>query len=149
EDDQLESWLTTNVKAGDKETHDLAWGGERASRPADSAEFNIQLPNARVFGIGLSDDDGGEERLSINGNTPIELKRFPGFEGNGIARAYYLIVLATPNDPDIRSIVIDHGSAAAFDHLIVLESKEPPPQKKLQPRLVLHLNDGRHFTGLA
>jgi hypothetical protein len=87
EGDQPVSWLTTNLGAGEKKTVGSAWVGQRASTPADSAHFDIQLPNARVFGIGVSNDNGGEECISINGNTPIELKRFPGFERNGIGRA--------------------------------------------------------------
>src|SRR5688572_23298243 len=149
EDDQLESWLQTNLKAGDAKTIDAAWVGRRTSTPADSAEFEVRLPRARVFGIGLGDNDGGNERISINGNTPIELKRFPGHEGNGIGRAFYLLVIAQPNDPDIHSIVIDHGMTLLFDHLLVLENKEPSAQRKLPPRLALRLNDGSRFVGLA
>jgi hypothetical protein len=148
ENDQLASWLSTNLKVGVENTAS-AWVGPRTSTPAESAQFDIQLPNARVFGIGISQDGGGDERISINGNTPIELKRFPGFERNGIGRAYYLLAIATPNDPDIGSIVIDHGKSVLFDHLMVLGSKEPPTRKTLGPRLVLRLNDGRHLVGFA
>jgi HEAT repeat protein len=147
EDKEVESWLVTNLKPGADDTKDSAWAGSRASAMSNSGEFEIRLPRIRVFGVGLGDNDGGTEQISINGNATVELRRFPGHEINGSARAYYVLVLAQPNDPDILSVVFSHCITVNFDHVIALENKEPSQQPKLAPRLVLELIDGTRLVG--
>lgn len=112
DDERLEDWLGTNLKAGDDGTEQSAWAGHRASASSNSGEFEIRLPKVRFFGVGLGDNDGGNERVSVNGNPRVQLQRLPGHEGNGIGRAFYLLVAAEPNDPDIRSVVVDHWKSS-------------------------------------
>src|SRR5262249_49052884 len=103
----------------------------------------------RIFGVGLGDNDGGNERISINGTPPVQLNRLPGHERDGGGRAYYVLVLAQPNDPDIRAVTFDQCVTVSFDHLIALEDKEPLPEQTLLPRLVLSLADGTEVTGYS
>jgi hypothetical protein len=147
EDDELESWLHTNLKATN-DTPWYAWAGQRASALSDTGEFEIRLPGIRYFGVGLS-DDGGDEHLSINGGIAVELKRFQGHERNGSGRAYYVFIAAQPNDPDIRSVVIDQGSTISFDHLVVFETESPLKEEKMAPRLALSLRDGTRLVGYS
>ena len=149
EDEELESWLQTNLKTTN-DTPWYVWAGKRASALSDSAAFQIRLPGIRYFGVGLSDNDGsGTEQISINGGTAVELKRFQGHEANGSGRALYVLVKAQPNDPDIRSVVIDQGFTISFDHLVVYESESEPKEEKLAPRLILSLRDGRRLVGYS
>jgi HEAT repeat protein len=148
EDQVMESWLHTNLKGGGGEGTDrTAWAGNMASAHVDSAQLDIDLPNVRLLEIGLADNDGGTERVSVNGNPAVQLKSLPGHVVNGRTRAYYLIIEAEPGDPSITSVEFDQCFTVHFDHLIVLQEKALGKKERLLPRLVLDLVDGTRLVG--
>jgi hypothetical protein len=58
-----------------------------------------------------------------------------------------VIVEAEPGDPSITSLGFDRCFSVHFDHLIVLEKREPQTAGDLVPRLVLELVDGTRLVG--
>lgn len=148
EDNELESWLKTDLEGGAGEGADQApWVGRYTSSVANETRFGIALPGVRIFGIGVGDNDGGSERISVNGEPPINLQRLPGHAGDGVSRAYYVLVEAKSEDADISSIEFDHGFTLRFDHLIVLQKQVSRPPQEHLPRLVLDLVDGSRLVG--
>src|SRR6185369_3069652 len=108
EDTELAVWLHTNLQGGGGEGTDrTAWAGNLASAYADLARLEIDLPNVRLLGIGLGDNDGGHERVSINDDPAVLLETLPGHVIDGRARSYYVIVEAEPGEASIRSVVFD------------------------------------------
>lgn len=148
EDTTLEEWLRASVKGGARHTADSAWDGHSASEGVDDVEFEIRLPGVRVFGVGLS-DDGSNERISINGDASVLLKKMPGHASNSSGRAFFVLVIAEPNDPDIRTVAFDQGFTVHFDHLFVSQDRiqKPAAETKRRPRLVLGLIDGTRLVG--
>ena len=120
--------------------------GSKASEIVDQAEFKISLPNVRLFGIGLGDNDGGTEQISINGGPPIKLQSLPNFVTDGQKRAYYLLIEAGPGDEYIRSVAFSNAFTIACDHLI-LQQDNLDPNRPLQ--LAFDLVDGSHVIGVS
>ena len=44
----------------------LPWDGKHAAGPFSEVEFKIREDNVRLFGVGIGDNDGGGEWISIN-----------------------------------------------------------------------------------
>lgn len=149
EDAVLEPWLRSNLKSGDKGIEQSVWSGDRTSTLSDSADIKILIPNVRAFGVGLSDNDGGNERISINGNPHVPLKTIQGHAGNGGGRAYYVRVTAEPEDPDIKSVVFDRCFTVYFDHLFVLQANISPRVDEPVPRMVISLVDGTRLVAYS
>ncbi len=120
------------------------WYGSKSGVIDDHAEFRISLPNVRLFGIGVGDNDDGAEQISINGGPPIALRSLPNHQVHGQERAYYLLIKAAPGEEAIRSVAFSNAYTIGCDHLIlkqdILESNRP-----LQ--LVLDLADGSRIIG--
>jgi hypothetical protein len=122
------------------------WDGSKAVEFEDKAEFKISLPNVRLFGIGVGDNDGGTEQISINNGPPIALSSLPNFLSDGQKRAYYLLIEAAPGEEYIRSVVISNAFTIICDHL-VLKQDNLDPNRPLQ--LVLDLVDGSRVIGVS
>ena len=145
ESETLVEGLTVDLIRRD-DTPENVWDGKKAGEIADKAEFKISLPNVRLFGIGLGDNDGGSERISVNGGPPIELRRLPNFVTDGQQRAYYLVIEAAPGDEYIRSVAFSNGLTLICDHLI-LQQDNPDPNRPFQ--LALDLTDGSRVIGTS
>lgn len=130
EDNQLAEGLrSTLTQSTNPDPAPNAWDGQTGSTEVNAGLFEFALPGVRFFGVGLGDNDGGSEALSINGGWSINLNSFPNHQANGQGKAYYLVVVAGENDPDVRTISIANGYTMVFDHLVFGRSAvtQPPP----------------------
>lgn len=119
EDDQLVEGLRATLSPStNPATAPNAWDGKVGSKEVDGALFEFAHPGVRFFGVGIADNDGGGETLSINGGWYINLNSFPNHKANGQGKAYYLVVIAGENDPDLRTVSIANGFTIVFDHLV-------------------------------
>jgi HEAT repeat protein len=141
-------WVRTNLKGTAQDTARAAWRGRSASTSAENAHIEIRLPGARLVGIGVADNDGGREKLTINGGMPIQLNKLEGHCIDSGGRAYFVTIEAEPGDADIATLHFDEGLTVVFDYLIVQQSGIPEntPEKQM-PRLVLDLTDGSRLVG--
>jgi hypothetical protein len=127
ENEPLMAGLTTNLKGGfGVEGAPTVWDGSKTSTYESEAEFKFSLPDIRLFGIGLGDNDAGDEVLSINGGPFTILQNLPRHVSDGSARAYYLIIEAELGDSDIATVSIRRGLTIAFDHLVVRQGMGDP-----------------------
>jgi len=144
EDEELIEGLTTNLKGGFP-NGSTTWDGMKCSTHESEGQFKLSLPDVRLFGIGLGDNDMvGTEQLSINGGPPIDLKNLPNYAQDSSTRAFYLIVRAESGDADIENVAITKGLSIGFDHL-VLQQEKPDPNRPLQ--LLFDLVDGSRLIG--
>jgi hypothetical protein len=143
EDNEFISKL--DVRGKIRSDHRLAvWDGTNAFNFPDSdMVFLLSVRGARVFGVGLGDNDGGSEELSINGLPSIALQGLFNHVIDGQARAYYLVVVAESTDKDIVSVQFS-GDGMAFDHLVV--GIEPSNANHPQ-EIVIDRIDGSHVIG--
>lgn len=145
EGEQLIEGLTVALTRRDDTPLNL-WDGSKAGEIAERAEFKISLPNVRLFGIGVGDNDGGTEQISINGGPPIALKSLPNFLSDGQKRAYYLLIEATPGEEYIGSVAFSSALTIVCDHL-VLKQDNVNANRPLQ--LVFDLVDGSRVIGIS
>jgi hypothetical protein len=74
EDTHLDPGLRTTLTPGlSSDPHPGAWDGKLASAERNSALFEMDSPGVRLFGVGIGDNDGGGETLSINGGWHVRL----------------------------------------------------------------------------
>lgn len=95
-----------------------AWDGITTTVPGYPV-FTIGLPGIRLFGIGISDNDGGGQTITVNNLPPLDLSSVPGYRGDVSGHATYVIVRAEAGDADIAQIAIDGSITPMFDHLVL------------------------------
>jgi hypothetical protein len=145
EGEKLIEGLTVTLVRRDDTPLNL-WDGSKAGEIVDQAEFKISLPNVRLFGIGVGDNDGGGEQISINGGPPIVLRRLPNYLSDGQKRAYYLLIETAPGEEYIRSVAFSNAFTIVCDHL-VLKQDNLDSNRPLQ--LVFDLVDGSRVIGIS
>jgi len=122
ESEDLIEAIIANVPGGtgpDDGPSPNAWDGSRTSLEQNTASFSIEQRGIRVFGIGLGDNDFGQEAVSINESRPVSLNQLPNHRFTSNGKAYYILITAEQGDPDIRNVEVLNGFTIAFDHLIL------------------------------
>ncbi len=128
EDQDMIQGLKTNFSETEK-NRSTAWDGTRVGGPFDDAEFEIGVKNVRLFGIAIADNDGGQEQVTVNQTKTVHLQQLPFFTSRSASRAYYLIIVATEDDPDIRTIRFSNAFSIHCDHLILKQVNPQPTDK--------------------
>lgn len=118
EDATLIPGLSANLSSDGRVLPNHAWDGLTTTISGNAA-FSISLAGIRFFGIGISDNDGGGQTLTVNGSTLINLDTIAGYRGDSSSHATYVIVRAEGSDADITTINIDGSMTPMFDHLVL------------------------------
>ncbi len=118
EDATLIAGLTSTLAIDGRDLPNHAWDGITTT-VSGYPVFTISLPGIRLFGIGISDNDGGGQTISINSLAPLDLSSVAGYRGDSSGRATYVIVRAEAGDADITRIAIDGSLTPMFDHLVL------------------------------
>lgn len=118
EDATLVAGLTSSLASDGRNLPNHAWDGITTTVSGD-ALFTISLPGIRLFGIGISDNDGGGQTITINSLAPLALGSVAGYRGDSSGHATYVIVRAEAGDADITRIAIDGSLTPMFDHLVL------------------------------
>lgn len=149
EDEKLVAGLATNLMLRDISDPDvgpLLWDGSKGAQVPTSIDFKVPIPDVRFFGFGIGDNDGGGERLSINGARPIVLRDLANHVTDSRGRAYFVIIVAEPDDADISSVSLTDCFTVFCDHLI-FRAEKPDPNLPLQ--YVVDLIDGSRLIGTS
>lgn len=135
EDRELIDGLETNVSGGasadgddtGRERNPSAWDGLRASSAGpELTRFNISIPDVETFAIGVGDNDGDSEVLSINQGPGIPLGYLPNYASNGFGVAYFLVIEADEDDAPITDVQLADGMTLEFDHLVLERAAGAP-----------------------
>lgn len=118
EDATLVTGLTSSLAIDGRDLPNHAWDGITTT-VSGYPVFTISLPGIRLFGIGISDNDGGGQTITINNLAPLDLSSVAGYRGDSSGRATYVIVRAETGDADITRIAIDGSLTPMFDHLVL------------------------------
>ena len=105
EDTVLVPGLTANLGTYGSALPDHAWDGLTASAWGN-ALFTVSLAGIRQFGIGISDNDGGGQTVTVNGHFTLDLSTIANYRGDSSGRATYVLIHAEAGDADITDVVV-------------------------------------------
>lgn len=132
EDTVLVPGLTANLGTYGSALPNHAWDGLTASAWGN-ALFTVSLAGIRQFGIGISDNDGGGQTVTVNSHFTLDLSTVPGYRADSSGRATYVLIHAEAGDADITRIAIDGSLTPLFDHLVLSTDSGLPPTGLPEP----------------
>lgn len=146
EDGVLIPGLTSNLTTYGASLPNHAWDGLTASTWGN-ALFTVSLTGIRQFGIGISDNDGGGQTVTVNGHFTLDLSTVAGYRGDTSGRATYVLIHAESGDADITRIAIDNSLTPLFDHLVLSTDAGLAPSALPEPSSAALMLAGTALAG--